>query len=73
MLITKRCIIIPAFNEEKQIASVIEGIRKYSDADIVVIDDGSEDMTAEIARKAGALRDPASLQHGLRRGVADRV
>jgi glycosyltransferase involved in cell wall biosynthesis len=51
---TKRLIIIPAHNEENQIASVIEGIRKCSDADVVVIDDGSWDMTAEIARKAGA-------------------
>jgi glycosyltransferase involved in cell wall biosynthesis len=51
---TNKCIIIPAFNEEKQIASVIESIRKYSAANIVVIDDGSGDMTAEIARKAGA-------------------
>lgn len=63
---TKRCIIIPAFNEEKQLASVIESVRKYSDADIVVIDDGSGDMTAEIARKAGAfvIRHPFNMGAG---------
>jgi glycosyltransferase involved in cell wall biosynthesis len=54
-LSSKRCIIIPTFNEEKQIASVIEGVRQYSNADIVVIDDGSKDRTYERARSAGAL------------------
>lgn len=64
---TKRCIIIPAFNEEQQIASVIEGIRKYSDADIVVIDDGSADMTSEIAREAGVfvIRHPFNMGAGV--------
>jgi glycosyltransferase involved in cell wall biosynthesis len=64
---TKRLIIIPAYNEEKQIASVIEGIRKYSDADIVVIDDGSEDKTAECASSAGArvIRHPFNMGAGV--------
>jgi glycosyltransferase involved in cell wall biosynthesis len=64
---TKKCIIIPAFNEEKQIASVIEGVRKFSDADIVVIDDGSRDRTAEIARKVGAcvIRHPFNMGYGV--------
>jgi glycosyltransferase involved in cell wall biosynthesis len=63
----KRLIIIPAYNEEKQIASVIEGIRKYSDAEIVVIDDGSEDRTAERARKASAfvIRHPFNMGPGV--------
>jgi glycosyltransferase involved in cell wall biosynthesis len=51
----KRCLIIPAFNEEENIVSVIEGVQKYSEADIIVIDDGSEDLTVERATKAGAL------------------
>ena len=63
----KRLIIIPAYNEEKQIASVIEGVREYSDADIVVIDDGSEDRTAERARSAGArvIRHPFNMGYGV--------
>jgi glycosyltransferase involved in cell wall biosynthesis len=66
-LSTKKCIIIPAFNEEKQIASVIEGIRKYSDADIVLIDDGSEDLTSTIARKSGVfvMRHPFNMGYGV--------
>jgi glycosyltransferase involved in cell wall biosynthesis len=64
---TKRLIIIPAYNEEKQIASVIEGIRQYSDVDIAVIDDGSEDRTAELAESAGAfvIRHPFNLGYGV--------
>jgi len=51
----KRCLIIPAFNEGENIVSVIEGVKKHSDADIIIIDDGSADLTAERATKAGAL------------------
>jgi len=51
----KRCLIIPAFNEEENIVSVIEGVQKYSDADIIVIDGGSEDQTVERAIRTGAL------------------
>jgi glycosyltransferase involved in cell wall biosynthesis len=45
--------VIPAFNEEQTIASVVEGIRPLVDR-VVVIDDGSRDGTAERARRAGA-------------------
>lgn len=47
-------IIIPAFNEEKSIAKVIRSIRAdCPDFDIVVINDGSADSTAELAEQAG--------------------
>ena len=54
----KLVISIPAYNEEKSIASVINEIpRSIADElKIIVIDDGSTDKTAEIARKAGAAR-----------------
>lgn len=45
---------IPAYNEEKNIAKVIIQTKKYADK-IVVCDDGSEDMTAEIAENLGAI------------------
>ncbi len=51
----RKCLIIPAFNEEETIVSVIEGVKKYSDADIVVINDGSADLTGKRAKEAGAL------------------
>ena len=44
---------IPAFNEEKNIAGIILKLKKISD-DIIVCDDGSDDLTGEIAEKFGA-------------------
>ncbi len=41
------CVIIPVYNEEKNIASVIENIPEYLD-EIIVIDDKSTDSTKEI-------------------------
>lgn len=44
---------IPAFNEEKTIAKVILEAQRYADK-VIVCDDGSNDLTAEIAGKLGA-------------------
>lgn len=50
----KCLVIIPAYNEEKSILGVIEDIRAhFAVGDIVVVNDGSRDATARIARKAG--------------------
>lgn len=46
--------LIPAYNEEKHIASTIAELRNFQDSEIVVIDDGSQDNTADIAYKMGA-------------------
>lgn len=45
-------IFIPAYNEEKTIAAVVLLSKKFGN--VYVIDDGSEDRTATIARLAGA-------------------
>ena len=45
--------VIPAYNEEKHIGDVVRRARQQLD-DILVVDDGSSDETAEHARKAGA-------------------
>jgi glycosyltransferase involved in cell wall biosynthesis len=47
------CVLIPAFNEAPHIANVVQRVREHVE-DVVVIDDGSADGTAEIARAAGA-------------------
>jgi len=62
-----RIIIIPAYNEGGHIAAVIQGIKQYSDADVIVIDDGSEDQTAEKAQGAGAklIRHPFNMGYGV--------
>lgn len=49
-------IIIPAFNEEKRIAGVIQSIKNaVPDVEILVVNDGSRDETAFEARRAGAV------------------
>ena len=44
---------IPCFNTEPFIADVVSRARKYVDR-VIVVDDGSQDGTAEVARAAGA-------------------
>ncbi|MEN4007289.1 MAG: glycosyltransferase family 2 protein [Methanobacterium sp.] len=50
---TKITVILPAYNKEISIGSMVIGAKKYAD-NVIVIDDGSTDNTAEIARLAGA-------------------
>ncbi|MFQ5486752.1 MAG: glycosyltransferase family 2 protein [bacterium] len=47
-------VIIPAFNEEKSIARVLNAIPKKLVEEIIVVDNNSTDKTAQIARKHGA-------------------
>ena len=55
--------IIPAYNEETMIRSVIESIRPHVH-EVVVVDDGSEDNTADFAKSVGAI----VLRHHINRG-----
>lgn len=56
---------IPAYNEEKTIAKVILKTKKYVDK-VIVCDDGSADMTAEIAEALGAevIRHERNMGYG---------
>ncbi|MEM2995191.1 MAG: glycosyltransferase family 2 protein [Candidatus Bathyarchaeia archaeon] len=56
---------IPAFNEERSIARVVLEAQQYADA-VIVCDDGSDDLTAEIAEKLGAevIRHEVRLGYG---------
>ena len=51
---SKVAIGLPAFNEEKNIASIILQLKKKYEL-IIVCDDGSSDLTAAIAEKMGAI------------------
>lgn len=55
--------VIPAFNEENSIAEVASSVGPYVDQ-VVVVDDGSDDATAERARRSGAV----VLEHAVNRG-----
>lgn len=46
-------VVVPACNEAAAIASVVRGARQFLPR-VIVVDDGSTDATAEIARNAGA-------------------
>ena len=55
-------IVIPAFNEEQRIGSTLERILHYLKPrgrpfELVVVDDGSGDRTADIAREFGTSED----------------
>jgi rSAM/selenodomain-associated transferase 2 len=47
-------VIIPAFNEAVRIAASIQSARRGNPQEIIVVDGGSADGTAELARDAGA-------------------
>jgi len=59
-------IIIPAYNEAGRIATTIAGIRKFGNADVVIVNDGSDDDTAGEAKAAGArvIELPFNLGYG---------
>jgi polyprenyl-phospho-N-acetylgalactosaminyl synthase len=57
-------IIMAAWNEEKNIGTTIQGLKKEGYTDIIVVDDGSKDKTSEIAEKEGA----TVLKHMINRG-----
>ncbi len=51
----KVCALLPAYNEAERIATTIAALRARPEiGNIVVLDDGSTDGTAELARSAGA-------------------
>ncbi|HET9677989.1 MAG TPA: glycosyltransferase family 2 protein, partial [Solirubrobacterales bacterium] len=59
-------VFIPAWQEEAAVGGVIADVqRSIPDADVLVVDDGSTDATAERAREAGALVASLPFNQGL--------
>lgn len=65
-------VVVPAWNEQEALGATIADIRAQApDVDVLVVDDGSADATAEVARAAGAA--VASLPYNLGVGGAMRT
>ncbi|MDI9615120.1 MAG: glycosyltransferase family 2 protein [Methanothermobacter sp.] len=67
--------IIPAFNEEKTVDSVVKGALEHGD--VILVDDGSTDRTGAIAESAGArvLRHRKNMGKGaaLKTGIKEAL
>jgi len=64
-------VFIPAWNEEENLPAVLDGLHEQvPDADVLVVDDGSTDRTADVARAHGAEVLSLGTNRGLRIGIA---
>ena len=71
-------IVIPAYNEEKTIESVIKSVKPYGL--VIVVNDGSIDKTSEVAEKSGAVvinhntnqGYDSALNSGLKKAVEEK-
>jgi glycosyltransferase involved in cell wall biosynthesis len=62
---------VPAWNEEKSLPAVLEELHaELPDADVLVVDDGSSDGTARLAREHGAHVLSFDENRGLRTAIA---
>lgn len=60
---------VPAYEEEEMIPSVIDGLKEEGYDQIIVVDDGSEDDTAEVAESEGA----EAVRHERNRGLGAAI
>ncbi|MEM5878956.1 MAG: glycosyltransferase family 2 protein [Candidatus Aenigmatarchaeota archaeon] len=66
----KAALILPAYNEEKNIKIVINEAKKFlPNSLIIVIDDGSKDKTFELAKKSGVV----VLRHEKNKGKGEAI
>lgn len=67
-------IVLPAFNEEQDLPKLLARIQETLSEQpfryqVIVVDDGSKDRTAEIAREAATRMPLTLIQHGVNRGL----
>jgi hypothetical protein len=67
--VTRHLAIVPAYNEAGSIAGTIADIRKHTDFDVVVVDDGSTDTTPVVAAAQGV----PVLSHPFNLGIGGAV
>src|SRR4249919_4004017 len=64
-------VFIPAWNEEDNLPSVLDELRAcLPTSDVLVVDDGSTDATADVARAHGADVISFGENRGLQEGIA---
>ncbi|MCF7787847.1 MAG: glycosyltransferase family 2 protein [Prosthecobacter sp.] len=76
--VSEVAIVLPAYNEEKDLPTLLDNIRgtlaeapfKYT---VVVVDDGSKDNTAAIARAAAKTMPLKLIQHEVNKGLGEGV
>jgi glycosyltransferase involved in cell wall biosynthesis len=64
----KIMVCVPAYNEAKYIATIVEQARKHS-SEVIVCDDGSSDKTTALAKEAGAV----VITHPKNRGYGNTI
>jgi glycosyltransferase involved in cell wall biosynthesis len=68
---TDTLVFIPAWNEEDNLPAVLDELRAgLPESDVLVVDDGSTDATAAIARAQGAHVLSFGVNKGLQEGIA---
>ncbi len=69
-MVAKIAVLIPAYNESKTIGEVVKRTRKAARGiEVLVVDDGSKDNTAGLAKKAGA----DVIRHEVNKGKAQAM
>jgi glycosyltransferase involved in cell wall biosynthesis len=78
----KLSVVIPVYNEAQIVGSFIEAVhKKIPDAEIIVVNDGSDDNTADVAARSGAkvishpynIGNGAAVKTGIRNAVGDKI
>ena len=78
----KLSVVIPVYNEAQIVGSFIEAVlNKIPDAEIIVVNDGSDDNTADVAAQAGTkvishpynIGNGAAVKTGIRNAIGDKI
>jgi len=78
----KISVIIPVYNEAQIVGSFIKAVlKKIPDAEIIVVNDGSDDNTADVASQSGAkvishpynIGNGAAVKTGIRNAVGEKL
>ena len=71
-------IVLPAYNEEQDLPKLLENIREKMvgmpfQYNVIVVDDGSKDRTADIAREAAKIMPLKLIQHEVNKGLGEGI